>query len=368
MRPGSAGEPLEGALLGFLRGELGDPDLGYAELPHRLGGGVQARVVGFRLRTQRADLSGPLALRLFHGEDQDEQARFEGAVQRALHELGYPAASVPFIGSEDDELGGSFLVMEQLAGRPFLDATFAIIGLCVLAGVLGLGFVVLLLIAFYLVVTLRPLLRLHALPVASFLESLEREGISLARVSVAGWLDVLERRSERLGLEGLRPAFDWLRAERPAEPQQCVCHGDYHPGNLMVSRRGLTGVIDWANASVAPRELELSWSLIQPRLVAQLPTGLPLVVRRGLDELMRPLTWIGGLSTRAGYRLFHRLDRPRLRYYSAFNCVRALVLLAEVRERNPWHSRRTMDLLASRFRALSGVEVEIPEHIRDAGP
>jgi aminoglycoside phosphotransferase (APT) family kinase protein len=50
----------------------------------------------------------------------------------------------------------------------------------------------------------------------------------------------------------LRPGLDWLLDHRPREPERLViCHGDIWPGNLLVDRGRVTGVLDWSLATVA---------------------------------------------------------------------------------------------------------------------
>ena len=142
-----------------------------------------------------------------------------------------------------------------------------------------------------------------------------------------------------------------------------VCHGDYHPGNMMVTARGLSGVIDWTSATVATAEFELAWSLIQPYLTAQLPEALPKRVRFALDEAMRPLIFLGTAPVRWIYRLLRPLNAQRLRVFAALAAIRALMLLAEIRLDNPWHNPRTMRLLCRRFEHYTGEPISLPDHV-----
>ena len=44
--------------------------------------------------------------------------------------------------------------------------------------------------------------------------------------------------------------MDWLLQNRPPEPERpALCHGDFHPFNVMLSPRGPI-VIDWNNAHI----------------------------------------------------------------------------------------------------------------------
>ena len=53
----------------------------------------------------------------------------------------------------------------------------------------------------------------------------------------------------------------WLLESRPASESELVlCHCDVQPLNLLTEGGELRGIIDWANASLAPPELEVGWT------------------------------------------------------------------------------------------------------------
>ncbi len=355
--------PSEDQLLAVLRRELRDPALEIAEPPKPVGRGVQAEVWALRLAATRSEHCVPLVLRVFRGGDQDEQARYETAFQNALAEQGFPAPRVIAAGVERDGLGGAFMLMEWLPGRPLDQLIAPVLGLAVAAALLGFAWVGAIALALILIAATRPALRLHALSGERVLASLERSGISRERALAEGWIPLLEERAERLGLDGIRPALGWLRDNLPQAGRLVACHGDYHPGNLMVTWRRLSGVIDWASATVAPAEFELGWTLIQPCLTAKLPPSLPKRVRLALDEVMRPVMFFATAPVRWSYRLFRSLDARRLDVFSALATARALVLYAEVRLENPWHNPRTMRLLCRRFERYTRLAITLPDHV-----
>ena len=52
----------------------------------------------------------------------------------------------------------------------------------------------------------------------------------------------------------------------PPETPSVFIHRDYHPGNVLWSRRRLTGVVDWVNACLGPPEVDAGharWNLAQ---------------------------------------------------------------------------------------------------------
>ena len=61
-----------------------------------------------------------------------------------------------------------------------------------------------------------------------------------------------------------RALESWLNAEPAYEP--CFVHRDFHPGNVLWSRDGSPGVVDWANGCSGPRGIDVAacrWNLEQ---------------------------------------------------------------------------------------------------------
>jgi len=109
-------------LLEHLRAELREPGLGYAELLTPIAGGYDTRIFAFRLSGAPEPFSIPLILRVLGSQHPPARALSERATQNAVVGLGYPAPRVLLASPDPTILGGAFLVMERLAGRPLLDA------------------------------------------------------------------------------------------------------------------------------------------------------------------------------------------------------------------------------------------------------
>jgi aminoglycoside phosphotransferase (APT) family kinase protein len=99
-----------------------------------------------------------------------------------------------------------------------------------------------------------------------------------------------------------------------------LCHGDYHPGNVLVVDDGVV-VIDWTNAARGHSMADVARSRLMLR-VGELPPGSPAVVR-GLALAGRAAFW--RLSVRA-YGRAGTLDRPLV---DRWEPVRAADRLAE---------------------------------------
>ena len=236
-------------------------------------------------------------------------------------------------------LGGAFLVMERVAGRPLLDARR--IGV---ASVLA-----------------EMQLRLHALDAEVLLQALDREGPPISRevATFEGHLARLERRIAYAKLGGLEKAMRWLSERRPSAGPRVICHGDFHPQNILMADGRVTGVLDWPNVVVADREFDVAAT----RAIRFIPAGVLGVPRalRGLVEIAARV-----LSARhlAAYRRRHPLDPARLAYHEALACMRGILRTAEARAAgaplNALDASAYGDRLGARFARLTGVVPILP--------
>ncbi len=345
------------ALIAYLRARLGDPGLDYAESPARVPGGFDTQIFAFRLKRAPPAYAGPLILRLLSLHDNPARALREAVTQNTLAELGYPAPRALLATGDVSPLGGAFLVMERLPGRTLTEAGLTTIGR----------------------VLVEMQLRLHALDADVLLRALEREdrastgsgGLSLdpAMMTLVGQLAQLERRVARGSLDGLGAGMAWLVARRPPAPdRRVICHGDFHPYNILVSGATVTGVIDWPNAIVADAACDVA----STRTILSLTPLDVLKAPGALRWLIRGLRPIMVQRYLAGYRRSRPLDSSALAYYEAFCCMRLLVRTAENRLRpgplNPLDASSFGDVLAARFARITGISPILPPVKMFAGP
>ena len=339
-------------LVEHLRAELHEPGLGYAELLTPITGGYDTRIFAFRLSGAPEPFSIPLILRVLGSQHPPARALSERATQNAVAGLGYPAPRVLLASPDPTILGGAFLVMERLAGRPLLDAQR-----------LGVASVL-----------VEMQLRLHALDAEVLLLALDREGqassaageppISRELVAFDGHLARLERRIARGSLRGLEKAMAWLSDHRPVgERRRVICHGDFHPQNILMADGRVTGVIDWPNVIVADPAFDVASTRV---ILALVPVGLLGVPPAlcGLVEIARRILVARYLH---GYRRRQPLDAARLAYHEALACMRGLVRTAEARLAptgesglNPLDGSLFGERLAARFARITGVTPRLP--------
>ena len=290
--------------------------------------------------------SGPLILRVLSPAHDPLRALRERATQNTLATLGYPVPRVLTASADRGPLGAGFLVMERAAGRPLLEARRPGVGRTLA----------------------ETHARLHALNAEALLRALDDEG------RAAGWafdrdsvgfeshLASLDRRIQEAGLEGLADGMRWLRTRQPAERSaRVICHGDFHPQNLLTLAGRATAVLDWPNVVVAPPEYDVAATRV---ILTQTPVGLiPVpVVLRPIAAAARRLVAARYLAV---YRKLRPLDRARLPYFEAAGCMRGLVRTAEARVvegavPKPLDASPFGERLAARFARVSGVPVALP--------
>ena len=319
------------ALVAHLRSTLAAPALELGEPPDVLRGGFDTEIFALRLRGAPPALSGPLVLRLSRPHHDPARVLREAATQNAVADVGYPAPRVLLSSAESHPLGAPFMLMERLPGRPLLQARVIGMG-AVLAGAQA---------------------RLHGLDAAPLARALGPAG------TLDGYLETEAGRIARAKLDGLRPLLDWLRARQPRQSATAICHGDFHPQNILVDGGRVTGVLDWPNAIVADPMFDVASTLNILSFVSAGITSLPAPVR-WLLRAAQPL-----LARRylASYRCLRPIDAARLGYYQVAAGLRALVRAGESRRRgvltgldaSPYAAR-----LLAHARRVTGVEATLP--------
>jgi aminoglycoside phosphotransferase (APT) family kinase protein len=343
------------SLLAYLRTTTGAQELAYADPPQQIVGGYDTRIFAFQLANAPASFSGPLILRLFAEDDDPLRARWEGAVQTAVAGLGYPAPRVLDANNGTDILGAAFLIMKRLPGRPMLQAaTFAAM----------LPQAVRLLTA-YPQVLAQYQARLHALDPCPLLRAIEAEelpaagpiesGIGRRSATLDGQLEQLARHIERLSLDKFRPALSWLLDNRPSDPlRPVICHGDFHPINILMEDGVVTGVIDWSMTTAAEAAFDVGNTRL---LLAIAPMELPAVV----DSIVAPMRRVLVRRYSRAYQILRPVDAEHVRYFEALRCLMELSWVADRRAtgagmyRNPWGSTRSIGKLVSHFQKVTGV-------------
>lgn len=331
-------------LLTALRQRSGDTSLEFSELPRRIRGGFETLTYGFQLSVKSGNLAGPLVLRLFNQTSAINQSRREEAFQNALANLGYPVPQV--VGQFDTGIvNRSFNVMERIAGHAMMDE----IEWTQEAAVK------------YITWLAQLHTRLHQIPSGPVIEAVENAGFPQDRFSTQGRLYYMSRYFEEPTFQGLRPVFDWLVRNRPAEQEPpVVCHGDFHPGNIMVKDGKVAGVIDWPAAAFADPELDVAATL----------TLIKIGGGQQQPEMRPFLDTMAALYLKV-YQESASLDLAKVRYHEAFRCFRAFTRATALhtpriqpslvpRDPYPWAGQFAMQMARAQVKDVTGIEMPGP--------
>jgi aminoglycoside phosphotransferase (APT) family kinase protein len=312
------------ALLDYLRAATACPSLSYREPPTRMRGGFDATILSFSLRGAPDKFSGPLVLRLFQPTVDPNRATREAAVQNAVAQMDFPAPRVFVAEVRVEPLGGAFLIMQRMPGRP-LGAEFEGLRIKGLGQALNFVRQVPRIRRRTLRLWDEAQTRLHALPVSGFVDRLEQAGFSAGGLSFDS--DFANQRAavDELGLTHLRPLVDWLIANRPPSQTAVVCHGDFQPLNVLADNGRLTGVIDWVKATIAEPAFDYGAMIA---ILATVPIRAPAGVNQALRVLLSNLARTHSRRCRSTPG-----GEAALRYYQVFNCLVQLVTVGKSRAR-----------------------------------
>ena len=252
----------------------------------------------------------PLALRIYGTTDDDATLERERAVLAFVTDAGYPAP-VPLAGvgsGSPNPVGLPWMVLPRIDGEPLLT---------VLAQA-----------PWTAPARLRELAalhaRLHVVPVAGC-------PLPAAGQLVDRWLEERAPEIESIGdaradavLDALRRRADVVRNEEPV-----VCHGDFHPLNVLSSRTGSQWrhvVIDWTDAAIGDRHFDVARTLVLFRVASIAASGT--AERVGLRAAGPALVRI----YRSAYERARVLEPARLRYWSAAHLLRGWAQVTRLHE------------------------------------
>ena len=291
-------------------------------------------------------------MRLLSSATDPRRALRERATQNTIAGQGYPVPRVLTACADPGPLGAGFLVMERVPGRPLLEAGRAGVGRA-LAEMQA---------------------RLHALDPEPLLRALDDEGraaggaFDRTAVGFEHHLAALERHVARAGLVGLAGGMRWLldRCPRPVAP--AICHGDFHPQNLLMADGRVTAVLDWPNVIVTDPEYDVASTRVILTAVPVSVLPVPAALRPVVGAL-RHVLLARHLSV---YRRLRPFDRSRMPYFEAAACMRGLVRVGAERAALGGRAPSALDAsdfgerLAARFARVSGVTPALPPRPRMA--
>jgi aminoglycoside phosphotransferase (APT) family kinase protein len=345
-------------LLHHLAHAFGCPEAVYLDGPVRIQGGFDAAIFGFTLDRVPPPLAGPLILRLGQAKADPGQVKLETVVQNTLAEMGFPAPRVMATESDPGVLGGPFMVMTRVSGRPLAHGVEGFGSGTSLVGQLQLLLNLPAIFARIIDQWVEMQLRLHQLPAEPLLRAVTTAGIDAGAITFEGQLGRLRTIAERFALIGLEPGLAWLDHCRPSQPREAaICHGDFHPLNILADKNRPTGVIDWANAVIAEPAMDVGSAIAN---ISALPLSLPRPLRVAAQAVI-------GTALRRyqrAYRALRPLDDQAVLYYEVFRAIAQLVWVAQARAAGrvgagAFHSPVGIGNLIALIRKLSGVSLRL---------
>jgi aminoglycoside phosphotransferase (APT) family kinase protein len=344
---------IKSRLLAYLARVCDQPDIAYAAGPDRITGGRDAAIFGFELSAAPARFSGPLILRLARKAD-PMRVRLEAIVYTTLAAMNYPVPLVAVTEPDAAVLGGPFMVMTRLAGRPLADEVDAVGKARSLVGEMRRLLALPVIVGGITDTWIDVQIRLHELPTQPLLQALTDAGMDTNLVTLDGQLKRLGAAIEQHRLDGLKPVLSWLAASRPqAASSMAICHGDFHPLNILADHGRVSGIIDWENVVIAPPEMDVGSALTN---IATVPFAVPPLLR----PVVRGLVWFFLRKYLRGYRRRQTLDDAAVRYFQVFRAMAQLTAvgrsLAEGQTGGAFQSEAGVRNLIAHISGLTGLE------------
>jgi len=227
------------SLLAFLKDRLGDSNIGYATHPSKLKGGNETSIFHFKLKNVPPSLSRPLVLRKFRKEHHTNHAFMEKIVHNSLVDQGFPVPYVYYSCTDQSYFGSQFTIMDFLPGE-------------ILPLVLGKDTVI---------VLGKTHAALHDANSSRLSEDLIADGFEERQNNIERKLDRLLKASERL--PWLEHICRWLVENRPTEcDNPSICHGDFHPGNLLAKDSAVSAILDWSCCKIGDPAMDVASTMV----------------------------------------------------------------------------------------------------------
>jgi aminoglycoside phosphotransferase (APT) family kinase protein len=332
-------------LVSAVRSEAGSSGVELAAPLEPISGGFWARSYGVALRDAPAPFDRALILRVMPDE---HLARREIAIQCAVGAQSFPCPAVRLADGSSASLGAPFMLMDRAEGRPLLSD-------------LSLGRALPMLPALFRKMPAlfgQTLAQLHALDPEPARQALAAAGVLDDIDGVEPYMRGLRGSDACDRVVGFADAVRWLDEHMPADGRRVICHGDFHPLNLLTVGLELQAVIDWTGGRIADPAYDVGFTAV---LLAQAPIDVPRLARPAVAALGR---WLAR-RFKAEYQARDRVDDATVGWYEVLQAVRMLDEVARGRLRggleNRSHPFETMAAgLVGHVAGTTGITIELP--------
>jgi aminoglycoside phosphotransferase (APT) family kinase protein len=182
-----------------------------------------------------------LVARFYPDDRGAARALRDAALLGKMRAAGVPVPEVELVATQPSSYGTAMVVMERIHGSVLeQDLKGSGVGLVEMARVLA---------------------AVHRLPVDAVFGDTARP--FSAPSFVAPNVEAISHAVDAFGRNDFDPLLEWLSDSPPADRAPSVLHGDYHPGNIIVSKQtGDLTIIDWSFADVGDHRLDLAWAAL----------------------------------------------------------------------------------------------------------
>lgn len=316
-------------LIKYFRGQLNNPIIDYEVPLTQLPGGFETQIYRFQLDGAHREFSKPLVLRLYPAFYGTGNAVWESTIQNALKTADYPVAQSHLLCTDMSVLGGAFFIMDFLPGEIMVNAPVDIV-----PKLLG-----------------RAHAALHCVDPTPLIESINESDIDKRWLHLDIRYEGLKAKPDQF--PWIREAVEWLIENRPPEPEELgVCHGDFHPLNILVQDDVVTGVLDWGGFLIADPALDVANTIVLSTIPFK-HVSLTL----GIDPSSIDFNKFAELYLDA-YQAEKSLDLSNLDYYRVRRCINALIQGAEGQP--VWQHPLIVKDLLEFILLITGIQIKTP--------
>ena len=315
-------------LIAYLRDQFKNPEVEYAENLEQLQGGYETAIYRFKLKGVPKEVSQPLVLRLYPQFYGIQNAIWESKVQNVLAKAGYPVAQVHFLCTDMSLLGGAFFIMDFIPGQPLMSAPPE-----TAVEILG-----------------KTHAALHKIDPKDLIAGLKEAGINDYVYGLDSHFNNLRERTKNL--PWIEAGVRWLFDHRPQESDRpSVCHGDFHPLNILIKAGEVTGVLDWAGFVIADPAFDVANTLVLMTIPVKHLVDLP-------GEFSADDWDLAAERYLSAYQEIKELDQTNLIYYRVRRCL--LALLEGFEGQKVWQHPLIVRDLVRYIQKTAGMHIELP--------
>ena len=269
----------------------------------RLTGGFDTDTYAFELDAGHGDPSESLVLRHYRESSRSDRPLVESTVQNVSANAGHPVPAVPYDTTSRSLLWRAHIVMQRMPGISLLDTLMAdpMGSAEMIVNVLGTTHA-----------------RIHGLETSDLIVALTESGRPAESLSPFKGLVDISALADASRNPTIASLHKWLSDNRPGEPEELsLCHGDFHPGNILAEEGRVTGVIDWGNFAIGHAEYDVA---VTRFLISIGPIGDSPAPREQIDAVIRQLT----LGYNATYEELRSVNESLIDYYTALRVSHAI--------------------------------------------